>query len=41
MMAAAYEADMLDRARAAQSAAEAREHMRRFLGDGKAYTPIR
>lgn len=41
MMAAAYEADMLDRARAAQSAAEARERMRRFLGDGKAYTPIR
>lgn len=41
MMAAAYEADMIDRARAAQSAAEARERMRRFLGDGKAYTPIR
>ena len=41
MVAAAYEADMLDRARAAQSAAEARERMRRFLGDGKAYTPIR
>lgn len=41
MMAAAYEADMLDRARAAQSAAEARERTRRFLGDGKAYTPIR
>ena len=40
MMAAAYEADMLDRTRAAQSAAEARERMRRFLGDGKAYTPI-
>jgi P-type conjugative transfer protein TrbJ len=41
MMAAAYEADMFDRARAAQSAAEARERTRRFLGDGKAYTPIR
>lgn len=41
MMAAAYEADMIDRARAAQSAAEARERTRRFLGDGKAYTPIR
>lgn len=41
MMAAAYESDMLDRARAAQSAAEARERTRRFLGDGKAYTPIR
>jgi P-type conjugative transfer protein TrbJ len=41
MMAAAYEADMIDRARVAQSAAEARERMRRFLGDGKAYTPIR
>lgn len=40
MMAAAYEADMIDRARAAQSAAEARERTRRFLGDGKAYTPI-
>jgi P-type conjugative transfer protein TrbJ len=41
MMAAAYEADMLDRARAVQSAVEARERTRRFLGDGKAYTPIR
>ena len=41
MMAAAYEADMIDRARAVQSAAEARERTRRFLGDGKAYTPIR
>ncbi len=41
MMAAAYEADMIDRARAAQSASEARERTRRFLGDGKAYTPIR
>ncbi|QCB55767.1 P-type conjugative transfer protein TrbJ [Sphingopyxis sp. PAMC25046] len=41
MMAAAYEADMLDRARAAQSEQEARERMGRFLGDGKAYTPIR
>ncbi len=41
MMAAAYEADMIDRARAAQSAAEARERTRRFLGDGKAYTPLR
>lgn len=41
MMAAAYEADMIDRAHAAQSAAEARERTRRFLGDGKAYTPIR
>lgn len=39
MMAAAHEADMLDRARAAQSEAEGRARTRRFLGDGKAYTP--
>lgn len=39
MMAASYEADMLDRARAAQSEAEGRARTRRFLGDGKAYTP--
>lgn len=41
MMAASYEADMLDRARAAQSEAEGRARTRRFLGDGKAYTPLR
>ena len=41
MMAAAYDPDMIDRARAAQSAAEARARTQRFLGDGKAYTPIR
>lgn len=39
MMAASYEADMLDRARAAQSEAEGRARTRRFLGTGKAYTP--
>lgn len=39
MMAASYEADMLDRARAAQSEAEGRARTRRFLGAGKAYTP--
>jgi P-type conjugative transfer protein TrbJ len=41
MMAASYEADMLDRARAAQSEAEGRARTRRFLGTGKAYTPLR
>ncbi|KQZ62041.1 conjugal transfer protein TrbJ [Sphingopyxis sp. Root1497] len=39
MMAAEYRAASLDRARAAQSAAEARARTKRFLGDGKAYTP--
>ncbi len=39
LMAASYEADMLDRARAAQSEAEGRARTRRFLGTGKAYTP--
>lgn len=39
MMAAGHEADMIDRARAAQSEAEGRARTRRFLGDGKAYTP--
>lgn len=39
VMAASAEADMLDRARAAQSEAEGRARTRRFIGDGKAYTP--
>lgn len=39
MMAAEYRAASFDRARAAQSAAEARARTKRFLGDGKAYTP--
>jgi P-type conjugative transfer protein TrbJ len=39
MMAAQYEADMLDRARAAQGEAEGRARTRRFLGSGKAYAP--
>lgn len=39
MMAASYEADMLDRARAAQIEAEGRARTRRFLGTGKATTP--
>jgi len=40
MMAAEYRAAGVDRARAAQSAAEARARTKRFLGDGKAYTPL-
>ncbi len=39
MMATEYRAASLDRARAAQSAVEARARTKRFLGDGKAYTP--
>lgn len=41
MMAAQFQAEALERADAAQTAAEARERTRRFLGDGKAYTPKR
>lgn len=41
MMAAQFQAEALERADAAQAAAEARERTRRFLGDGKAYTPKR
>lgn len=41
MMAAEYRAASLERARAAQIEAESREATRRFLGDGKAYTPPR
>lgn len=39
MMAAEYRAASLERARAAQIEAESREATRRFLGDGKAWTP--
>lgn len=39
MMAANVEAEMLDRARAAQSEAEGRERTRRFLGTAKASAP--
>lgn len=41
MMAAEYRAASLERARAAQIEAESREATRRFLGDGKAYSPPR
>lgn len=39
MMAANVEAEMLDRARAAQSEAEGKERTRRFLGTGKSAAP--
>ncbi len=41
MMAAEYRAASLERTRAAQIEAESREATRRFLGDGKAYSPPR
>ncbi|WP_448140422.1 P-type conjugative transfer protein TrbJ [Sphingopyxis fribergensis] len=39
LMAAQFRAQSLESARRAQSEREARERSRRFLGDGKAYTP--
>lgn len=39
MMAAEYRGQAIEKARAGQIAREARESTRRFLGDGKAYTP--
>jgi len=39
MMAAEYRGRAIEKARAGQIAREARESTRRFLGDGKAYTP--
>lgn len=39
MMAAQFRSEAVERARAGQIAREARESTRRFLGDGKAYTP--
>lgn len=40
MIASEYRAASVDRARAAQAEAEARVRTKRFLGDGKAYTPL-
>lgn len=39
MMAAEYRGQAIEKARAGQIVREARESTRRFLGDGKAYTP--
>jgi len=39
LMAAQFRAEAVEQARAGQIAREARESTRRFLGDGKAYTP--
>ena len=39
LMAAQFRAEAIEQARAGQIAREARESTRRFLGDGKAYTP--
>jgi len=39
LMAAQFRKDSLEAARRGQSAREARERTKRFLGDGKAYTP--
>lgn len=41
MMAAQFRADSIEQARRGQTEREARESTRRFLGDGKAYTPRR
>ncbi len=40
LLAAQYRADALDRARRAAAQEQARAQFRRFIGDGKAYTPL-
>lgn len=40
LMATEYRAASIERARAAQNSVEARARTKRFLGDGKAYTPL-